>query len=60
MKRAFYSINEILEMTGLGRTKIYEEINRGALKAYKCGNRTLVSAETFEQWKSALTNYSVN
>jgi excisionase family DNA binding protein len=39
--RAF-SIEEVIERTGLSRTKLYEEIDSKHLVAKKCGNRTLV------------------
>ena len=40
--RVSYSIEEVCLATGLGRTKIYEAINKGALRAKKHGKRTLV------------------
>ncbi|MBR0687700.1 helix-turn-helix domain-containing protein [Bradyrhizobium manausense] len=39
--RAF-SLDEVIERTGLSRTKLYEEIELKHLVAKKCGNRTLV------------------
>ena len=40
-----YTIPEFSEASGLGRSKIYEEISAGRLKAVKCGARTLITAD---------------
>ena len=40
-----YSIEEFARETGLGRTRIYEAIRQGRLRAKKNGNRTLILAE---------------
>lgn len=57
MEKVFYTVAEIIEITGLGRTKVYEEINSNALKAKKCGTRTLVTAESFHEWSKNLKPY---
>ena len=57
MEKAFYTVAEIIEMTGLGRTKVYEEINSNSLKAKKCGSRTLVTAASFHEWAEKLEPY---
>lgn len=57
MEKTFYTISEIIKTTGLGRTKIYEEINLGFLEAKKCGARTLISADAFKKWMDTLPNY---
>ena len=57
MEQTFFTVAEICEMTGLGRTKIYEEINNGRLDAKKCGRRTLVTANSFNKWISELKPY---
>lgn len=57
MEKSFYTVAEIIEITGLGRTKIYEEINTNALRAKKCGTRTLVTAESFREWQDSLPDF---
>ena len=57
MSKEFLTVKEVTEKTGLGRTKIYEEINSGALKAKKCGTRTLISEESYKIWVSNLPEY---
>ena len=53
-QRLASSIDDLSEETGLGRTKIYEEIKAGKLRAVKCGGRTLVLHEDRERWLSRL------
>jgi excisionase family DNA binding protein len=42
MEREGLSISEACAFAGIGRTKIYQAISEGSLKARKCGKRTLV------------------
>jgi excisionase family DNA binding protein len=39
----------------VGKTKAYEEIHAGRLRAVKCGKLTLILAEDFERWLASLT-----
>lgn len=39
---------------GIGRTKAYEEINAGRLKARKCGRRTIILEDDAENWLDSL------
>ena len=39
---------------GISRSKIYEEIRAGRLKAVKCGSRTLVPYASGEAWLNSL------
>jgi excisionase family DNA binding protein len=39
---------------GIGRSKIYEEIQAGRLKAVKCGARTLIPYASGQAWLDAL------
>jgi hypothetical protein len=48
------SINGFCKGYGIGRTKAYEEINAGRLKARKAGRRTIITADDAEQWLSRL------
>jgi hypothetical protein len=44
------SLSEFCEDYNVGRTKAYEEINAGRLRARKCGKRTIVTADDAEEW----------
>ena len=41
-------------MAGLGRTKIYEAISKGQLKARKCGKRTIILVDELRQFLESL------
>lgn len=51
------SISEFSESYGPGRTKIYELLATGDLRAVKVGGRTLIPAEEAERWKKALPKW---
>lgn len=42
VQREALSIAQACAVAGIGRTKIYQAITEGSLKARKCGKRTLV------------------
>jgi excisionase family DNA binding protein len=48
------SLAAFTERYGPSRTKTYEEIKRGRLRAVKCGKRTLITEEDAETWLRAL------
>jgi len=48
------SIDGFCKGYGIGRTKAYEEINAGRLKARKAGRRTVITADDAEDWLSRL------
>jgi excisionase family DNA binding protein len=48
-KRAF-SIEEFCRRFGVGRTKVYEELRRGRLRARKIGRRTIITEDDAEGW----------
>lgn len=50
IERAAYSVNEMLEAYGIGRTKLYKEVAQGRLVARKLGIKTLFLAEDIEAW----------
>jgi excisionase family DNA binding protein len=52
--RLVYTIDELPNVTGLGRTRLYELINSGELPARKAGRRTLVLREDVEAFLRGL------
>jgi excisionase family DNA binding protein len=42
LRKEGLSISEACAFAGIGRTKLYQAITDGSLKARKCGKRTLV------------------
>ncbi len=53
-----HSIEEVRIMTGIGRTKLYEAINSGALKARKLGKRTIVLKQDLDSFLITLADYT--
>jgi excisionase family DNA binding protein len=44
MARLLYPIDEVPDLVPLGKTKLYEEIAAGRLRATRCGRRTFIAA----------------
>ena len=49
-----YSIADVVNLSGVGRTVLYEEIKAGRLKAHKLGRRTLILADDLQHWLAGL------
>ncbi len=45
-----FSITEVVQLTGLCRTSIYEALKRGELLAHKRGTRTLILRKDLDHW----------
>ena len=54
LMKAAYSVSEAMALLSLGRTSIYELVKSGALKATKCGRRTLFLAPDIAAFLSKL------
>ena len=54
------SIAEYCERYGLGRTRAYEEIKSGRLRARKCGKRTIIAEQDAEDWLQHLPVIQTN
>jgi excisionase family DNA binding protein len=48
------SVDDFAERYGPGRTKTYEEIRSGRLRARKIGTRTIITEDDAEAWLSRL------
>lgn len=58
MQHIANSIDEASSISGIGRTKLYQAINSGALKARKFGKRTIILRDDLEAFLSNLAEYS--
>lgn len=54
------NIEEARALTGIGRTKLYQAINSGKLKARKFGKRTIVLKDDLDAFLASLEAYPVN
>jgi excisionase family DNA binding protein len=48
------SIAEFCQRYRLGRTKVYEELKSGRLRARKIGKRSIITDDDEEEWLQAL------
>ena len=48
------SVTEACAIAGIGRSKLYEVISNGSLKARKLGKRTLILRDDLRQFLAAL------
>lgn len=53
-KKTLLSIQEVSKMTSIGRTSLYNAINTGQLIAKKFGRKTLITADSLEQFINEL------
>ena len=51
---AVYSVPDLAEAFGLGRSTVYRLLRSGELKAHKIGKRTVITATNVEDWLSRL------
>jgi hypothetical protein len=52
------SIDDFCERYGPGRTKTFEEIKSGRLRAKKIGSRTIIAEDDAEEWLRQLPSAS--
>jgi excisionase family DNA binding protein len=52
--RRALSIREFCDRYSIGRTRAYDEIASGRLRAVKAGRRTLIADDAAEAWLAAL------
>lgn len=52
--RLLYSLAEFRNLTSLSKTRVFEELKEGRLRAVKCGRRTLIPAAEVEAWIASL------
>lgn len=55
LTKSAYSINELLAILPIGRTKLHSEINKGRLVAHKLGKRTVFQAQDIANYLQNLS-----
>ncbi|MCJ8276304.1 MAG: helix-turn-helix domain-containing protein [Bdellovibrionales bacterium] len=59
MKKRNLRVSEFIEVYGICKSRIYQEINSGRLKVVKSGRSTLIPVESAEEWQSKLVRPQV-
>jgi hypothetical protein len=49
-----FSINDVVAVSGVGRTLVFAEIKLGRLVARKCGRRTVILQTDLQDWLNSL------
>ncbi len=57
-QKLFLSVNEVIKVTGLGRTNIYALIKKGDLKAVKIGDRTMFRPDDLAEFAASRPVYA--
>ena len=57
-RRAAFSICEVCNLLGVGRSRLYQEIREGRLRVIKLGRRTLIRAAEVEGYLDRLERVS--
>jgi excisionase family DNA binding protein len=57
MTKAYGTMPEAVQFSGLSRSFIYEAMKRGELSARKAGRRTLISFSELEAYLASLPTY---
>ena len=52
-----YALKVFCRKYNIGRTKAYDEINAGRLRAKKLGSRTLILARSAREWANNLPDF---
>ena len=55
-QKKLYTIRDVIEITSLGRTSVYQAIKKGELVVKKFGAKSLVTAESIESFIASLPN----
>lgn len=53
-----YDVDGAARVTGVGRNKIYDEIQAGRLEARKLGRRTVITRAAIERWFGTLPRFT--
>lgn len=54
LEKRLFSVENVMQMCGIGRTKVYEEMDSGRLRSVKIGRRRMVSAAALDEFISEL------
>ena len=55
-----YDVSGAARVMGVGRNKIYDEIQAGRLEAHKLGRRTVITRAAIEAWFGKLPRFTTS
>lgn len=58
MEKSAYTVNEVLNEIGIGRSKLYDEIKKGRITPRKIGKKTIFLATEIERYLESLPKTS--
>jgi excisionase family DNA binding protein len=58
MEKLLYGVPEAAELTGIGRSKLYEELAAGRIRSVKIGSRRLIPKEALTEFVEGLEDES--
>lgn len=53
-----YTVEQAMKALGVGKSKLYEELNAGRIKAKKSGHRTLIPHASIQEWLANLPDFA--
>jgi hypothetical protein len=53
-ERGAFNIDNFCKWADIGRSQVYEEVQRGRLRLTKCGRRSLITFADAQVWLAAL------
>jgi excisionase family DNA binding protein len=54
VEKLLADLRDVTELTGIGKTRLYEEIAQGRLRTVRVGKRRLVTREALGNWVTLL------
>ncbi len=54
LEKRLFSVENIMQMCGLGRTKVYQEMDSARLRSVKIGRRRMVTAAALDEFIALL------
>ena len=57
LPKIYYSIEEVMEMLGVGKNKVYEMLYEGSMPRKKIGKKYRIPIDSFTQWAKDVDNF---
>ncbi len=57
MEKALFTFSEFCDIANIGKTKAYEILANGDVKAVKVGRKTMIPRSAIEEWMGTLPSF---